>query len=94
MREDQLTKPVTSKAPSKKADPDKAFRSMLESLFTLTGIKTRTGFARFLGISYQGYCNWRAGRFPVDAFHKRAIEAYCLLPTKELKNLVEERGVE
>lgn len=68
------------------------FVTTLEQLFERTGIDTRTGFAEFLGVTYQSYCNWRNDANVASLnFHKYAIEAYLKLSVRELKELVRER---
>lgn len=74
---------------------DKQFEASLEKLFRRTGLTSRTSFAKFLGVSYVAYCNWRNGRYQkANDFPKNSINAYLRLSDKELHSLVMERNVQ
>lgn len=49
---------------------------------------TRQGFAKFLGVSYATYCNWREGRSNTRPGTKDLIGLYARLKDDELKKRI------
>jgi len=64
---------------------------LLEEVRVKTGL-TNNAFAKFLGITQQGYYLWKRGETMTE-FVVRALEAYNTMNVADLKWLVKERDV-
>lgn len=63
----------------------------LEELYERTELGNRTHFAKFLGVHYVTYCNYRRGRNRIPEPVKQLVKQYLKMSDKELKWVISER---
>lgn len=83
---------MRTQAPTRKNQTDST--ELLEQLYQrcveLVGTN-RTSFPALIGVTYVTYCNWRAGRYPVDQFTRFSVEAHLALGDATLRQLLKAR---
>lgn len=73
---------------------DKELHERLDKLYDKCGgpkSLTRTEFAKFLGVSYASYCNWRNGTTQATDSLKHSVEVHLMLSKDQLSKLVQKR---